>query len=97
MLILCKTHPWRSNDKEDLLIVSSTGTTCKMGDSAQFALYVRAPESITRRCKKPVDSADDAFGKWSSIRAPQRAKILFRAARMLEERNEDACKQYTVR
>jgi len=43
-----------------------------------------------------VDSADDAFRKWSATPAPQRAKILFRAARMLEDRKEDLARLLTM-
>ena len=36
-----------------------------------------------------VDSAEEAFDSWSRTPPPQRAKILYRAARLLEERKED--------
>lgn len=43
-----------------------------------------------------VESAQEAFDSWSSMPAPQRAKILFRAARMLEERKEELARLMTV-
>ncbi|MDD5473960.1 MAG: aldehyde dehydrogenase family protein [Candidatus Methanoperedens sp.] len=46
--------------------------------------------------KSAVDSAEDAFDSWSGTPAPQRAKILFRAARMLEERKEELSHLLTV-
>jgi len=46
--------------------------------------------------KSAVDSADDAFNKWSATPAPQRAKILFRAARMLEEKKEELSRLLTM-
>ncbi len=46
--------------------------------------------------KSAVDSAEDAFDSWSGTPAPQRAKILFRAARMLEERKEELSRILTV-
>lgn len=46
--------------------------------------------------KSAVDSADAAFEKWSATPAPQRAKILFRAARMLEERKEELSRLLTM-
>lgn len=46
--------------------------------------------------KSAVDSAEDAFDSWSSTPAPQRAKILFHAARLLEERKEELSRLLTV-
>ncbi len=43
-----------------------------------------------------VESAQEAFDSWSSTPAPQRAKILFRAARMLEERKEELARLMTI-
>ncbi|MDL5503002.1 MAG: aldehyde dehydrogenase family protein, partial [Candidatus Methanoperedens sp.] len=46
--------------------------------------------------KNAVDAAEDAFESWSNTPAPQRAKILFRAARMLEERKEELSRLMTM-
>lgn len=46
--------------------------------------------------KRAVDSAQDAFESWSATPAPLRAKVLFRAARMLEERKEELARLMTV-
>ena len=46
--------------------------------------------------KSAVDSAKDAFDSWSGTPAPQRGKILFRAAPMLEERKEELARLMTV-
>ena len=43
-----------------------------------------------------ADSSEKAFPKWSSTPAPQRAKILFSAARMLEERKEELSRLMTI-
>ena len=43
-----------------------------------------------------VDSAEDAFDSWRTTPPPQRAKILYRAARMLEERKEDLARLMTM-
>ena len=43
-----------------------------------------------------VDSAEEAFESWSRTPAPQRGRILFRAARMLEERKEDLSRLLTM-
>lgn len=46
--------------------------------------------------KAAVDSAEDAFDSWSGMPAPRRAKILFHAARMLEERKEELARLMTA-
>ena len=43
-----------------------------------------------------VDSAEDAFDSWSRTPPPQRAKILYRAARLLEERKEELARLMTI-
>lgn len=43
-----------------------------------------------------VDSAEEAFESWSRTPAPQRGRILFRAARMLEERKEELARLLTI-
>jgi acyl-CoA reductase-like NAD-dependent aldehyde dehydrogenase len=45
--------------------------------------------------KSAVDSAQDAFDSWSRLPAPQRGKILFRAARLLETRKEELARLMT--
>ncbi len=46
--------------------------------------------------KSAVESAENAFESWSTTPAPMRAKILFRAARMLEERKEELARLMTI-
>jgi aldehyde dehydrogenase (NAD+) len=46
--------------------------------------------------KSAVDSSEEAFYSWSRTPAPQRGKILFRAARLLEERKEELARLMTV-
>ncbi len=43
-----------------------------------------------------VDSAEEAFDSWSRTPPPQRAKILYRAARLLEERKEELARLMTM-
>lgn len=45
---------------------------------------------------RAVDSAMEAFLSWSRTPAPQRGKILFRAARVLEERKEELARLMTL-
>ncbi len=46
------------------------------------------PKSTAADVDRAVAAAADAFPRWSSLPAPRRAEILFRAARLLEERKE---------
>ena len=75
---------------------SSTGETFEDINPATLepiGLFQKAsPEDV----KNAVDSARDAFDSWSSTPAPQRGKILFRAASMLEERKEELARLMTV-
>ncbi len=43
-----------------------------------------------------VDSSEEAFDSWSTTPPPQRAKILYRAARLLEGRKEELARLMTV-
>jgi alpha-ketoglutaric semialdehyde dehydrogenase len=47
--------------------------------------------------RSAVDSSEEAFYSWSRTPAPQRGKILFRAARLLEERKEELARLRTER
>ena len=46
------------------------------------------PEDV----RAAVDAAEEAFPKWSAIPAPQRARVLFRTVRILQERKEELAK-----
>ena len=48
------------------------------------------------RSQRAVESAEEAFDSWSGTPAPQRAKILFKAARILEERKEELARLLTT-
>jgi alpha-ketoglutaric semialdehyde dehydrogenase len=58
-----------------------------------IGLFQKASEEDV---KSAVDSARDAFDSWSRTPAPQRGKILFRAASMIEERKEELARLMTV-
>lgn len=64
---------------------SSTGETFDDFDPATLELIGKFNKASEDDVKNAVDSAEDAFDAWSATPAPQRGKILFRAARMLEE------------
>lgn len=54
--------------------------------------FHRATEEDVNRA---VDSAEDAFDSWSSTPAPQRAMILYRTARILEDKKEELARLMT--
>ncbi len=70
-------------------VESSDGETFDDINPATLELIGKIHKASDEDVKNAVDSAEDAFDSWSSTPAPQRAKILFRAARMLEERKEE--------
>jgi len=75
---------------------SSTGNTFDDINPATLEPIGKLQKASLEDVKSAVDSADDAFGKWSATPAPQRAKILFLAARMLEERKEELSRLLTI-
>src|SRR5450759_3286471 len=75
---------------------SSSGDTFDEINPATLETIGKLQKASIEDVKSAVDSADDAFGKWSGTPAPQRAKILFRAARMLDEQKEDLASLLTM-
>ncbi len=70
-------------------VESSTGETFDDINPATLERLGKIHKASDEDVKSAVDSAEDAFDSWSSTPAPQRAMILFRVARMLEERKEE--------
>lgn len=77
-------------------VESSTGETFDDINPATLERIGRIHKASDDDVKSAVDSAEDSFESWSSTPAPQRAKILFRAARMLEEKKEELSRLMTV-
>lgn len=77
-------------------VESGSGETFDDINPATFELIGKIHKASEEDVKSAVDSALEAFDSWSSMPAPQRAKILFRAARMLEERKEELARLMTV-
>jgi acyl-CoA reductase-like NAD-dependent aldehyde dehydrogenase len=75
---------------------SSSGDTFDDINPATLETIGKLQKASIEDVKSAVDSADDAFVKWSGTPAPQRAKILFRAARMLEENKDDLSRLLTM-
>ncbi len=77
-------------------VESSAGETFDDINPATLEIIGKPHKASEEDVKSAVDSAQDAFDSWSSTPAPQRAKILFRAARLLEERKEELSRLLTV-
>jgi len=75
---------------------SSSGQTFDDINPTTLETIGKLHKASVEDVKRAVDSADDAYGNWSATPAPQRAKILFRAARMLEERKEEVARLLTM-
>lgn len=76
-------------------IASSTGETFDDLNPATLEMIGRFHRASEDDVGMAVDSAEDAFESWSSMPAPRRGQILFRAARMLEERKEELARKMT--
>ncbi|NJD77175.1 MAG: aldehyde dehydrogenase family protein [Candidatus Methanoperedens sp.] len=77
-------------------IESSNGETFDDFNPATLELIARLHKASEDDVRRAADSAEDAFDAWSSTPAPRRAKILFRAARILEERKEELARLMTT-
>lgn len=77
-------------------VESGSGETFDDINPATLELIGKIHKASEEDVKSAADSAQEAFDSWSSTPAPQRAKILFRAARMLEERKEELACLMTV-
>ena len=75
---------------------SSTGETFDDINPASLELIARLQKASEDDVSRAVESAGKAYEGWSSMPAPRRAKILFRAARMLEERKEELSRLMTT-
>ncbi len=77
-------------------IDSSTGETFDDINPATLELIAKLQKASEDDVQRAVESAEAAFDLWSGTPAPQRAKILFRAARRLEERKEELSRLMTI-
>ncbi|CAG0977556.1 partial alpha-ketoglutaric semialdehyde dehydrogenase, partial [Methanosarcinales archaeon] len=77
-------------------VASSSGEMFDDINPATLELIGKLHKANEDDVKNAVDAAEDAFDTWSSTPAPRRAKILFRGARMLEERKEELSRLMTM-
>ena len=77
-------------------VESGTGDTFDDLNPATLELIGKIHKASEDDVQHAVESAQDAFDSWSSTPAPMRARILFRAARTLEERKEELARLMTI-
>ncbi len=75
---------------------SGSGETFDDINPATLEVIGKVHKASEDDVKSAVESAQDAFESWSATPAPRRAKILFRAARMLEEKKEELARLMTI-
>jgi acyl-CoA reductase-like NAD-dependent aldehyde dehydrogenase len=68
---------------------SSSGEACEVRNPANGKLLDTVPLGSTEDVKRAIDSARGALGKWSSMTARERGKILFKGAQIVRERQMD--------
>jgi acyl-CoA reductase-like NAD-dependent aldehyde dehydrogenase len=74
---------------------SETGETFEDINPATIELIAKLQKASIHDVEHAVESAEKAFDSWSGTPAPLRGKILFRAARVLEERKEELARLMT--
>jgi aldehyde dehydrogenase (NAD+) len=67
----------------------------KTVDPATGEAIGKAPRSGPAEVDRAVHAAKDAFPAWAATPAPRRGEVLFRVARLLEERREDMARLVT--
>lgn len=77
-------------------VESGSGETFDDINPATLEIIGKLHKASEEDLERAVDSAEEAFETWSSTPAPQRARILFRAGRMLEERKEELARLMTI-
>ncbi|NJD54244.1 MAG: aldehyde dehydrogenase family protein [Candidatus Methanoperedens sp.] len=77
-------------------VASSSGEMFDDINPATLELIGKLHKANEDDVKNAADAAEEAFDTWSSTPAPRRAKILFRGARMLEERKEELSRLMTM-
>ncbi|HYR86889.1 MAG TPA: aldehyde dehydrogenase family protein [Terriglobia bacterium] len=74
---------------------ASDGGTTDIRNPATGELVDRAAAATAEDVDRAIDAAQTAFKKWSAVPPPKRAEILFKAARMLMEREKELARLLT--
>jgi succinate-semialdehyde dehydrogenase/glutarate-semialdehyde dehydrogenase len=74
---------------------ASDGGTTEIRNPATGELVDRVAAANERDILSAIDAADTSFKKWSAVPPAQRAEILYKAARTLEDREKDLARVLT--
>jgi acyl-CoA reductase-like NAD-dependent aldehyde dehydrogenase len=74
---------------------ASDGGTTEIRNPATGEIVDRVAAATAEDVDRAIDAAQTAFKKWSEVPPPRRAEILFKAARMLTEREKDLARLLT--
>jgi acyl-CoA reductase-like NAD-dependent aldehyde dehydrogenase len=74
---------------------ASDGGTTEIRNPATGELVDRVAAATEQDIDNAIDAADAAFKKWSAVPPPERAEILRKATRLLQEREKDLARLLT--
>src|SRR5262245_12498778 len=74
---------------------ASDGATTEIRNPATGEVVDRVAAGTQRDIDNAIDAAASAFKKWSAVPPPQRAEILYKASRLLNEREKDLARLLT--
>ncbi|HMF01978.1 MAG TPA: aldehyde dehydrogenase family protein [Terriglobia bacterium] len=74
---------------------ASDGGTTEIRNPATGELVDRVAAATQQDIDNAIDAAESAFKKWSAVPPPHRAEILYKASRLLNEREKDLARRLT--
>jgi acyl-CoA reductase-like NAD-dependent aldehyde dehydrogenase len=74
---------------------ASDGGTTEIRNPATGELVDRVAAATQQDVDNGIDAAESAFKKWSGVPPPQRAEILYKASRLLNQREKDLARLLT--
>jgi acyl-CoA reductase-like NAD-dependent aldehyde dehydrogenase len=74
---------------------ASDGGTTEIRNPATGELVDRVAAGTQQDVDNAIDAAESAFKKWSAVPPPKRAEILYKASRLLNEREKDLARLLT--
>ena len=74
---------------------ASDGGTTEIRNPATGELVDRVAAATQQDIDNAIDVAESAFKKWSAVPPPHRAEILYKASRLLNEREKDLARRLT--
>ena len=74
---------------------ASDGGTAEIRNPATGELVDRVAAATQQDVDNAIDAAESAFKKWATVPPPQRAEFLYKASRLLNEREKDLARLLT--